>query len=787
MICDCHMHMILDGFDWRSAIARHADQPEDGFIRDVLSRYQALGYTYLRDGGDRWGAGARARELAAEYGITYRTPLAPLCKTGHYGSFIGKKYEDFTKYRKLVAEAKAEGADAICHGCTGKGNDQVRFELAVKAFAPNMKIIAPWRTWELKSREDEIAYAEKHNIPIAQTKEKIYSRDQNIWHISHEGGNLENTWNEHKDDIHVMSLTPEQAKDVPSFIEIEFEKGMSGVVGPNGSGKSNISDAIRWVLGETRSSQLRAAGKMEDIIFGGTQKRSPMGFASVSLILDNTDRVFDVESDEVAVMRKYYRGGDSEYYINGARVRLRDIQELFFDTGLGKNGYSVVGQGKVSEIVTSKPEGRREIFEEASGIAKFRYKKNEAERKLDSAEGNITRLTDILMGLEERVEPLRKESEKAKEFIKLDAKKKELEISLWIDTVDKSKELIRAQQRRLEIFTEDYDNVNSQLEASTKYIEERYLYANSLLVKNEENINEIRSAESNISQLTSQKAVAESEKGYAQNQINSLETDLAAFENEGLADSGAKQRLEEKISAVSAEIDEKLRQQAQVQMQLDDLAVKVVQSGDEKGRLSVQMSAVNIRLQDEKIEMGSIDSTNDAVKENISLAKGELAKAQQYAQDSKKQADDVKEFIDITAETITRNMNIRGGLVMKKNSQQTKLDMAIKQTDDNISSQRQTEDRIRFLTEMENSLNGFYDSVKLVLKRSKEGALGGILGSVSQLVTVEKGYETAVEIALGAAAQNIVVENEAAAKRGIEYLNAVNPPKEEIWKSINKG
>ena len=561
-------------------------------------------------------------------------------------------------------------------------------------------------------------------------------------------------------------------KSFPERTKIEFEKGMSGVVGPNGSGKSNISDAIRWVLGETRSSQLRAAGKMEDIIFGGTQKRSPMGFASVSLILDNTDRVFDVESDEVAVMRKYYRGGDSEYYINGARVRLRDIQELFFDTGLGKNGYSVVGQGKVSEIVTSKPEGRREIFEEASGIAKFRYKKNEAERKLDSAEGNITRLTDILMGLEERVEPLRKESEKAKEFIKLDAKKKELEISLWIDTVDKSKELIRAQQRRLEIFTEDYDNVNSQLEASTKYIEERYLYANSLLVKNEENINEIRSAESNISQLTSQKAVAESEKGYAQNQINSLETDLAAFENEGLADSGAKQRLEEKISAVSAEIDEKLRQQAQVQMQLDDLAVKVVQSGDEKGRLSVQMSAVNIRLQDEKIEMGSIDSTNDAVKENISLAKGELAKAQQYAQDSKKQADDVKEFIDITAETITRNMNIRGGLVMKKNSQQTKLDMAIKQTDDNISSQRQTEDRIRFLTEMENSLNGFYDSVKLVLKRSKEGALGGILGSVSQLVTVEKGYETAVEIALGAAAQNIVVENEAAAKRGIEYLKS---------------
>ncbi len=559
-------------------------------------------------------------------------------------------------------------------------------------------------------------------------------------------------------------------KSFPEKTKIEFEKGMSGVVGPNGSGKSNISDAIRWVLGETRSSQLRAAGKMEDIIFGGTQKRSPMGFASVSLILDNTDRAFDVESDEVAVMRKYYRGGDSEYYINGARVRLRDIQELFFDTGLGKNGYSVVGQGKVSEIVTSKPEGRREIFEEASGIAKFRYKKNEAEKKLTAAEGNITRLTDILNGLEERVEPLRKESEKAKEYLVLAERKKELEISLWMDTVDKSKELIRTQQRRLEIFTDDYNTINSKLEESDRYIEERYLYANSLLVKSEENVNAIRTAENNIGEIASKKAVTESEKSYAVNQINSLQSDLAAFESEGEADSGEKQRLEERIAAINDEIAFNQKKQASLQMQLDDLAVKAVQSGDEKARLAVQMNAVNIRLQDEKIEMGSIDSTNDTVKENISLAKENLEKAKDYAGQSKKQADDVKDFIELTNETITRNMNIRGGLVMKKNSAQTKLDTAVKQAEDNVMAQRQAQDRVRFLTEMENSMDGFQQSVKMVLKRGREGGLGGILGSVSQLITVEKGYETAIEIALGYASQNIVVENEASAKRGMEYL-----------------
>ena len=559
-------------------------------------------------------------------------------------------------------------------------------------------------------------------------------------------------------------------KSFPEKTKIEFEKGMSGVVGPNGSGKSNISDAIRWVLGETRSSQLRAAGKMEDIIFGGTQKRSPMGFASVSLILDNTDRVFDVESDEVAVMRKYYRGGDSEYYINGARVRLRDIQELFFDTGLGKNGYSVVGQGKVSEIVTSKPEGRREIFEEASGIAKFRYKKNEAERKLASAEGNITRLTDILMGLEERVEPLRKESEKAKLYLELSEKKREMEISLWMDTIDKSKELIRGQQRKLEIFTDDYNTVCEKLAEIDRQVDEGFARANGLLAKNEQNVADIRQADSDISALTRNSAVAVSEKGFAQQRIDSLQADLASFENEGEQDFGEKQRLEEKITALKNHIDTNLYRQSDLQMQLDSLIAEAMKAGDEKGRISGIINTLNIKLQEEKIEQGSIDSRNSTVKDSLELAKENLTKAEEYCQQSKKQADDVKDFIQLTQENITRNENIRNGLMMKKTSSQTKLDTAVKQAEENALAQRQTADRIRILTEMENSMEGFQQSVREVLKRGSEGRLGGILGSVAQLITVEKGYETAVEIALGYALQNVVVENEAAAKRAIEYL-----------------
>ncbi len=563
-------------------------------------------------------------------------------------------------------------------------------------------------------------------------------------------------------------------KSFPEKTKIEFEKGMSVVVGPNGSGKSNISDAIRWVLGETRSSQLRGSGKMEDIIFGGTQKRNPMGFASVSLILDNTGRIFDVDSDEVAVMRKYYRGGDSEYYINGARVRLRDIQELFMDTGLGKNGYSIVGQGKINEIVTAKPEGRREIFEEASGIAKFRYKKNEAEKKLASAEGNITRLTDILMDLEQRVGPLEKESIKARDFINLSSRKKELEITLWLDTVEKSKDRLRAQNRHLEIFNSDLDRVDESLDKSEKYLEERLFYSNNLVAKSDENVKEIRRADREISELNSRVAVFESEKVFTGKQIENLKKELEGFENRGARETDLITAAKGKIRAINEEIDENLNKQSALQIKLDDLAKKARRSGDEKGRLAGEINSLNLRLQEEKIDLAGLESGTRTFRENLSLAEENLEKSREYAAQSKKQADDVKEFIDITSDNITKNNNIRNGLLMKKNSAEEKLEKANNLLQQNNYRQTKTSDRIRYLTEMENSMENFRGSVKSVLNRAKNGGLGGVHGSVAQLINVEKGYETAVETAMGYRLQNIVVENETAAKQGIEFLKSTN-------------
>ena len=257
-------------------------------------------------------------------------------------------------------------------------------------------------------------------------------------------------------------------KSFPDRTRILIEPGITAVVGPNGSGKSNISDAIRWVLGETSSRQLRGSGKMEDVIFGGTQMRGAMGFASVALTVNNSDRRLDIDADEVVIGRKYYRSGESEYTLNGQAVRLKDIYELLLDTGVGRDGYSIIGQGRIAEIVGAKSAERREIFEEASGIAKYRYRKNEAEHRLASAEENLERLRDILGELEGRVGPLEKECAKANRFLEFSARRKELEVTLWMDSMRRARDVVREEQRKYEAGQADYDRLTEEISPSLR-------------------------------------------------------------------------------------------------------------------------------------------------------------------------------------------------------------------------------------------------------------------------------------------------------------------------------
>ena len=262
-------------------------------------------------------------------------------------------------------------------------------------------------------------------------------------------------------------------KSFPDRVKLEFGKGLTAVVGPNGSGKSNISDAVRWVLGEQSSKTLRG-DKMEDVIFGGTQLRRPMGFAQVTLTIGNEDRDLPIDTDEISITRKLYRSGDSEYRINDNAVRLRDIHELFMDTGLGRDGYSMIGQGKIAEIISAKSTQRREIFEEAAGISKYRYRKNEAERKLAQTQDNLLRLRDIMTELEDRIGPLQQQSEKAKKFLELAEKRKGLELSLWIAQLDKMTAQLRDLDDRETVTQLDQNRVEEELSALERKMEELF-------------------------------------------------------------------------------------------------------------------------------------------------------------------------------------------------------------------------------------------------------------------------------------------------------------------------
>ena len=269
-------------------------------------------------------------------------------------------------------------------------------------------------------------------------------------------------------------------KSFPDKVRITFDRGVTGVVGPNGSGKSNLSDAVRWVLGETSSRQLRSAGKMEDVIFGGARRRGAMGYASVRLTLDNADHALDLDADEVTIGRRYYRSGESEYTVNGQACRLKDIYELLLDTGIGRDGYSIIGQGRIAEIVAAKGSERREIFEDACGIAKYRYRRTEAEHSLAAAEGNLERLRDILAELEGRVGPLAKEAGKAREYLALAERRKGLEVTLWVEGIRAARTAMQQLGRDYETSQADWERCDAQDKAARQDAEEIRMQAQRL-------------------------------------------------------------------------------------------------------------------------------------------------------------------------------------------------------------------------------------------------------------------------------------------------------------------
>ncbi len=559
-------------------------------------------------------------------------------------------------------------------------------------------------------------------------------------------------------------------KSFPDKIKITVGQGITGVVGPNGSGKSNISDAIRWVLGETSSKQLRGAGKMEDVIFGGTQMRGAMGFASVKLVLDNADRTLDIDADEVTIARKYYRSGDSEYSINGQHCRLKDVYELFLDTGLGRDGYSIIGQGRIAEIVGAKSSERREIFEEASGIAKYRYRKTEAERRLRSAEENLERLRDILGELESRVGPLEKESAKAQKFLELSEQRKGLEVTLWVESVRRTKEIVREQQHKYETAAADYDRLDKANQAAEAEAEEIRTQAQRLTMDIERLNGDIRSITEEMGNSTSRIAVLENDIAHNERSVQNLQEEIHRGEasQETLAEEirqheQAIQSIEVQVKVLTDEIAQS--EQTLEQIQQDNLA-----SGERKGTVTAALARMTDQQTACRVAAAAAQSAAVAAKERLENAGAERTANQQRLNTLKEEYEDTLTYLEKIKNEQKRLENVREGVGLKLQARQKNLaeaDEAEQRVDREIDA---AEQRIQVLRDLEKNMDGYQQSVKSVMRAAEAHRLRGIVGPVSSILSVEKGYEMAIETALGAALQNIVVDGEAAAKAAIAFL-----------------
>lgn len=559
-------------------------------------------------------------------------------------------------------------------------------------------------------------------------------------------------------------------KSFPDRTRITVGKGITAVVGPNGSGKSNISDAIRWVLGETSAKQLRGGGKMENVIFGGTQQRGAMGFASVSLVVDNTDRRIDVDNDEVTIGRKYYRSGDSEYSVNGQNVRLKDIYELFLDTGLGRDGYSVIGQGRIAEIVGAKSNERREIFEEASGIAKYRYRKNEAERRLASAEENLVRLRDILGELEERVGPLERESKKAKQYLELAERRKGLEVTLWVDTVQKARDTVREQQRKIEIAGADYARAGREIEAIDAETESTRAEIEHLITEADRCNAEIRAITEEIAGADSRIAVLENDIAHNDATIASLKEEIG---QSGLGREAIAAEVRghgEGIAACERQAAAYAARTGELEALLEELQNRSAASGERRGVVTGRLNAMAARITDLKVAAAGAASSVEAAKKRLAAAESEGAANAALTRDLEEQKAETDAFLQDAVERLTRLENIKGGLTLKVESRRGALAQADENEQKLLRAIEAARQRIAMLKDLERNMDGFQSSVKVVMKAAANRRLRGITGPVSTILSVKPGYEVAIETALGFALQNIVVENETAAKAAMAFL-----------------
>ncbi len=571
----------------------------------------------------------------------------------------------------------------------------------------------------------------------------------------------------------LRSLEMQGFKSFPDKTELNFGKGITAVVGPNGSGKSNISDAVRWVLGETSTKSLRGS-KMEDVIFGGTSKRKALGFAQVMLTLDNSDGTLKDHGEIVTVTRRYYRSGESEYKIDGESVRRKDIHELFMDTGLGSDGYSMVGQGKIDSIISAKNEDRRELFEEAAGISRFRHKRKDAERRLDQAQENLVRLLDILGELESRVGPLKKQSEKAQKFLEYSEEKKTLEIGVWLNKINRFTVELREQEHKIDAVKASYEVSENDLAAIEKELEEVAEKVTSINLAIEQSRLAASGYEEEALRKDGEISVLNATLEHNNETIERLTADITDADGTGAT-------LDEQIDAKNKTIAENEKLIADKKAELESVANELskvqnenMEISDKTVELNQTLTALTIKLSDSKVKMSQATSSIDEINSRKDTIASQIEATQKDIDYTQSQADESNKNLEFLKERIDEYENSLGGYQMKVDAKKQKAEK-IKQDAERLARQMaEKSDRARVLEDLEKNMEGFSGAVKAVLKQSQSKALPGIHGTLSQLITVDNENSTAIEIALGAAMQNVVVSSESDAKRAINYLKQNN-------------
>ena len=569
--------------------------------------------------------------------------------------------------------------------------------------------------------------------------------------------------------MYLKALEIQGFKSFPDKTVLTFGEDITAIVGPNGSGKSNISDAIRWVMGEQSTRVLRG-GKMEDVIFGGTAKRKQTGYAEVSLVLDNTSHIFDMEESEVMVTRRYYRSGESEYYINRRSVRLKDVNELFMDTGLGREGYSIIGQGKIDEILSVKSSDRREIFEEAAGISRYRHRKEEAERKLERTDENLVRINDKISELEYQVEPLREQSEKAKKFLVLRDELRGLEISVWLDTLER----IRTNNIKLEA---DYQEAVRQREEVRVAQEKAYAAAEQFSQQmREKDVEadrlrfELQGRQARMNELESAIAVLRSNIAHNQESAQRIRADLEQQEGrEGSLSAQIEQRRER-----LAEIEQ---QMAQGRTALEAKSREAEEAASSAGTLARELEQLRSQADlgtagaaEAKALLSALAAAAQEVLDRDESVRRELRELEQRLEQARAESKAARKGYEDALEERDAVKNVISGYQLRLDSRQKKLseskDRHVKlQMEENALTSR-----MKLLKEMEQMHEGYSKAVKLVVGEAQRGTLQHIHGPVADLLKVPDQYTVAIETALGGAMQNIVVDREEDGKAVIQYL-----------------